>query len=97
MAKNLLSGEGVKSLPSKYKEEGTEVSGYATNGPYHCEDCIHRIGGLKSDLPFCIHPKVLEDPKLKKLRTIYDGTNAVEIDMEHGCCRFVKQQKDHKD
>jgi len=97
MKKNILGEESEKAplvLKGTQKEQGTKVSGYATDGPYHCEDCLHRIGGYESELPFCIHPAVLKDPKLVSLRTEYDGEKCVEIDMEHGCCRFVRQKKD---
>lgn len=96
MAANLLGKEPKYKLTGDQKEQGTPVSGYEEKGAYHCEDCIHRIGGSESDLPFCIHPVVLADPKLKKWRTTYDGKSAVHIDMEHGCCKYVNQ-KDHKE
>lgn len=88
MASNPL---GKVKLTGDQKEQGTAVSGYAETGPYHCEDCVHRIGGVESDLPFCIHPVVISDPKLKKFITKYEGETAVHIDMERGCCRYVRQ------
>lgn len=98
MKKNILGEESEKApleLKGNQLEQGTKISGYSTNGPFHCEDCLHRIGGYESDLPFCIHPAVLKDPKLKKLRTVYEDTNCVEIDMEQGCCKFVRQKENH--
>jgi len=92
MPKNILGSKSSEyKLTPDQKEQGTSLSGYEEKGPYHCEDCIHRIGGLESDLPFCIHPIVLIDPKLKKKRIKYQGQNAVEVNMERGCCKFVKQ------
>lgn len=92
MASNPLGKEPKYKLTGNKKEQGTPVSGYEEKGPYHCEDCIHRIGGAKSDLPFCIHPVVLSDPKMKKWRTQYEGQNAVKINMERGCCAYVNQE-----
>ena len=95
MKKNTLGGEGLQDSPKlkgNLAEQGTPVSGYSEEGPFHCHDCLHRIGGYESDLPFCIHPMVLKDPKLKSKRTEYDGQKCVEINMEHGCCKFVRQE-----
>lgn len=96
MASNLLGKEDKPKLVGDKKEQGTPVSGYEEKGPYHCEDCIHRIGGSGSDLPFCIHPVVLSDPKLKKFKTKYENQDAIHIDMDHGCCAYVNQ-KDKED
>jgi broad specificity phosphatase PhoE len=38
---------------------GTKLSGYSIQGPFHCEDCIHREGNN------CIHPVVLADPEFE--------------------------------
>jgi hypothetical protein len=97
VASNPLGKEPKYKLTGDQKEQGTPVSGYSTAGPFHCEDCKHRIGGYNSDLPFCIHPVVLSDPKLKSLRTEYNGRKAVEIDMEHGCCAYVRQKENKED
>lgn len=68
-------------MGSRYEEEGTAISGYAENGPYHCEDCIHRQGKR------CYHPIVAIDPAVKKGRESSGGW--VEINIEKGCCRYV--------
>lgn len=93
MLKNPLGKESSKNpeYTGRFKETGTPTSGYSDRGPFRCEDCIHRIGGQKSDLPFCVHPAVLKDSELKKSRIVYKQQKAVEIDMERGCCRFVNQ------
>jgi broad specificity phosphatase PhoE len=76
---------------SKYNETGTSISGYSENGPFHCEDCIHRVDP-QSDL--CIHPVVIADPELKdRLVQITNGT-AVRVDLERGCCAYVNQDKE---
>lgn len=68
---------------AKYAETGTPESNYAENGPYHCEDCVHRINAN------CIHPKVVKDSKLKDRLVQIDGKKAVKINLEKGCCRYV--------
>lgn len=87
-------------LGSIYDEQGTPDSGYATTGPYHCEDCIHKTA---PDEPFCIHPKVLGDDCLQDQLVTINGRPAVKINLEHGCCRYVRQpmegsteDKDHE-
>jgi hypothetical protein len=99
MKKNILGEESEKAplLKGNQLEQGTKVSGYSTAGPFHCGDCLHRIGGYESDLPFCIHPVVIKDSKLRSLRTEYEGQKCVEIDMEHGCCAYVRQKENKKD
>jgi hypothetical protein len=78
----------VPALRSVLDETGTPESGYATGGPYHCEDCIHKTA---KDEPFCIHPKVIGDSQLQDNLVQIDGRPAVKIDMERGCCRYVRQ------
>lgn len=82
-------------LDSKYKESGTALSGYEERGKYHCEDCIHRLNP-KSDL--CIHPVVVIDPEMRsRLVTIENSPDtfnkAITINLEKGCCKYVKQFK----
>lgn len=67
---------------NNYLEQGTLASGYAEEGPYHCEDCIHKP---QSDAPFCNHPVVVNDPD----RAPYRVGDLVQIDLKKGCCRFV--------
>jgi hypothetical protein len=83
-----LSGLG-KTYTGKFEEQGTAASGFASDGPYHCEDCIHR-----SDQA-CYHPAVMKD---KDLPDMPDGTPAKQreqkdggilVDAERECCRYV--------
>lgn len=78
-----------------YKEQGTSRSGYQELGPYHCEDCIHKV---HPSVPICVHPVVIEDPELKdkKCWTDNPGTHnkGVFIDLKKGCCTFVNQSQD---
>ena len=67
-----------------YAEQGTPIAGYEERGPYHCEDCIHRLDP-KSDI--CTHPAVIADPELAN--RLVDG--GVKINLEHGCCSYVNQ------
>lgn len=84
----LLPILGQPRLTSIYAPSGTAASEYGTNGPYHCKDCIHKTA---SDEPFCIHPAVVGDDQLQDHMTMINGRPVVKIDMEHGCCRYVRQ------
>jgi hypothetical protein len=72
----------------------TELSGYAEDGPYHCEDCSF-LKGKKSGNIFrddkgkgrCSHPVVIADSKVKR-----DGSLSI-VNIERGCCEFVDQHK----
>ena len=85
-----LSGLGQPRMGSILDHTGTPESGYEENGPYHCEDCIHKTN---KDEPFCIHPKVVGDSKLQDRLVLIDNRPAVKICMEHGCCEYVNQAK----
>jgi broad specificity phosphatase PhoE len=73
-------------VDSKYREIGTLVSGYAENGPFHCQDCIHASRVNSS----CNHPVVVADPDLQGRLIQIDSGPAVTVSLEKGCCRFVK-------
>jgi len=93
MHNSMIPGTGMLGQPrlgSIHDETGTPASGYATSGPYHCEDCIHKTA---EDEPFCIHPKVVGDEQLQSQLVQIDGRPAIKIDMEHGCCRYVNQPR----
>lgn len=62
-------------------------SGYSKQGPFHCSDCIHKPGPNE---PFCNHPLVTSDPDLQDRLVNLNGQNLIQIDLEKGCCRFVK-------
>lgn len=87
---------GQPRLGSIYDETGTPASGYGECGPYHCSDCIHKTA---MDEPFCIHPKVVGDEQLQDRLVQINGRPVVKIDMMHGCCRYVRQERhdDHED
>lgn len=78
---------GQPIIGSIYDETGTSGSGYQERGPYSCKDCVHKIA---HDLPFCIHPKVLADPELQDRIVMIDNRPTVKINMERGCCRYVR-------
>lgn len=78
---------GQPRMGSIYDETGTPDSGYEEKGPYHCSDCVHRTA---PDEPFCIHPKVLGDHDLQAQLVHINGRAAVKINLEHGCCAFVR-------
>jgi hypothetical protein len=83
---------GQPRLGSIYDEVGTDVAGYAEGGPYHCEDCVHKTA---SDEPFCIHPKVLGDPEMQSRLVMIDNRPTVKINLEHGCCAYVRPPAGH--
>lgn len=72
----------------KYEEDGTLASGYAEDGPYHCEDCIHRVNEDE-----CSHPVVCGDEALASRK---QKNGNVKINVEVGCCRFVKPPEKKK-
>lgn len=93
--KDALSGLGEtpKVYTEKFAEQGTERSGFASDGPYHCEDCIHQDKGR------CYHPAVMNDAKVLTL-AMPDGTpgskrkqkdGSILVDIERECCRYVNQ------
>lgn len=80
-------------LKSKYSEaaSGTNVSGYAEDGPYHCKDCIHKPA---PDKPYCTHSTVISDPLLKDRLVKISGVKVIRINLEHGCCEYVRPKED---
>lgn len=90
---------GLKRLIAQvgplWPSPSTELSGYAEDGPYHCEDCVY-LKGKKDDNIFrdengkgrCGHPVVIKDPDVKK-----DKSLLPIINIEKGCCEFVEPPK----
>src|SRR5258707_698257 len=85
---------GQPRMGSIYDETGTPASGYEEKGPYHCEDCVHKTA---MDEPFCIHPQVIGDERLQDKLVQINGRPVVKINMEHGCCTYVRQECDEDD
>ena len=83
------------ALRANYKEAatGTLIGGYAEQGPYHCKDCIHKTA---ADKPYCTHPKIVGSPQLKDKLVKIGGKKVVHINLEHGCCEYVKPEEDKK-
>ena len=75
------------SESSNYAEVGTKLSGYAEDGPFHCEDCVHKP---KPDVAICTHPIVVADPEMAKRRV----PGGVRINLTTGCCRYVRPPKE---
>lgn len=61
---------------------GTELSGYAADGPYHCGDCRFLIG-----VDGCGHSVVQADPEVP-----HAGGLPI-VDPARGCCEFVDPRK----
>ena len=74
-------------------EQGDPIAGYEEKGPYHCEDCVHR----KADTEYCQHPAVIAAPIMKKRLVNVGNQMLARINVEHGCCKFVKQTKRDND
>lgn len=91
---SLISIRPLKMDQSAYAEQGTEVSGYEEQGPYHCEDCVHKTA---MDEPFCIHPVVIVDPKMKNRLKKISGRTVAKVNLERGCCKYVKQEAHGED
>ena len=76
------------------QEQGTPLAHYEERGPYHCEDCVHKV---HPNVPICIHPMVIADPKMKDKVCWTDSptteNKGVFIDLEKGCCGYVRQEK----
>ncbi len=96
-ALNGLGRLGESKYTGKFAEQGTKGSGFASGGPYHCEDCIHRQGDA------CYHPAVMKDQELPDMP---DGTPAEErkqedggilVDIERECCRYAHPDKPASD
>ena len=85
---------GQPRLGSIFDETGTPASGYDEKGPYHCSDCIHKTA---MDEPFCIHPKVVGDERLQDRLVQINGRPVAKINMMHGCCRYVRQERHEGD
>jgi hypothetical protein len=85
---------GQPRMGSIYDELGTPESGYSEDGPFHCSDCVHKI---KFDEPFCTHPKVIGDSELQERLVQIDGRPVVKINMERGCCRYVRPNHPNDD
>ena len=83
---------GQPRLGSVYDETGTPDSGYSEEGPYSCAQCIHK---LAKDLPLCIHPKVVGDHDLQDKLVEINGRLAVKINLERGCCKYVRPPANH--
>lgn len=91
MFDSLIHGIGMLGQPrirSVFDETGTPDTGYEEHGPYHCEDCIHKTA---KDEPFCVHPKVIADPKLQDRLVQINNRPVIKVNLQRGCCKFVNQ------
>jgi hypothetical protein len=93
----MIPGTGALGQPrlgSIYDETGTSYSHYEEKGPYSCLRCVHKTA---MDEPFCVHPKVVGDDQLQARLVHMNGRPVVKIDLEHGCCGYVRQEDDPTD
>lgn len=93
--------KGEREYTGKFAKVGTKASGFASGGPYHCEDCIHALhAASKTGNAACYHPAVMGDPDLPDMP---DGTagserkqddGGIRVDAEVECCDFVRTLND---
>lgn len=93
--KKIFGLKKLISLVGPLWPKSTRLSGYAENGPYHCEDCSFLRRGADGKIfkdskgGRCHHPVVIADPEVKK-----DESGIPIVNIQHGCCEFVDQEKD---
>lgn len=82
-----------EALKAKYEEaaSGTPIGGYAEDGPYHCKECIHKPA---PDKPYCTHSVIINSPQMKDRLVKIGGKRVAHINLEHGCCEYVKPKED---
>lgn len=80
---------------SRANEMGTAVAAYSEQGPFHCDDCVFlKVRGKPSPQNGLCNQKVmLKDPKVKTDKK----TGLKIVNMEHGCCRYVKYAKGYRE
>lgn len=84
-----MSAREVLSKPSKKtKTMGTPIAEYSEEGPFHCEDCILQKP-ISDKRGACKEPHVLTDMK-KGLIKKDKKSGLAEINLEHGCCRWIQ-------
>lgn len=71
--------------------KSTRLSGFASDGPYHCANCEYFKKGTEEKPGKCIQAVVIADPEVKK----QDGYPIID-DPEHQCCEFVEPIKKEK-
>jgi len=72
----MTSGRGI----------GTPVAEYSELGPFHCEDCVFAVGKTNDDEGLCNEKHMLKDNKVKT----HKESGLKIVNLETGCCRFVK-------
>jgi hypothetical protein len=66
--------------------DSTKLSGFASDGPYHCGNCEYFKG---DKVGVCTQAVVIADPEVKKNNK---GLPIID-DPEHQCCEFVEPPK----
>lgn len=62
--------------------DSTQLSGFATDGPYHCSDCEY----LNDSGNRCNHPIVMMDPEVEHDKY---GLGVIKLP-DKTCCEFVE-------
>lgn len=72
---------------------GTKLSGYAENGPYHCDDCIFLKGRKEGKIwedaegkGRCNNAFTVADEEVK-----HDEEGLAIVNIKKGCCEFVDE------
>jgi len=68
------------------EEYGTVQSGFATDGPFHCKDCIHKPSKNSS---YCNHPEVVADPENASRKE----NGLIKVNLQTDCCGYVRPKK----
>ena len=81
------------ALKATYNEAptGTLEGGYAEEGPYHCRECVHKPA---PERPYCLHPHIVNSAQMKERVVKIGGKRMAKIDLEKGCCEYVKPHED---
>ena len=66
---------------------GTVISGFSTDGPFHCGECVHRPSKTSS---YCNHPDVIADPKNASRKI----NGLIQVDLKTDCCEYVRPKKE---
>lgn len=83
-----VSGHRERESSANNAEYGTKASGFATDGPFSCKNCVHKMS--TRGVAICTHPKVNDDPQLRQRARGQNGYVIVDAD---DCCRYVRPTK----
>lgn len=74
----------ISEIGSIWPAPSTTLAGYATDGPYHCEDCVY-MKRHSDGFGRCNQPVMMADRQVK-----HDADGTAIVNIEKGCCEFVE-------